>query len=162
VQPGSAKGAPRPAGPHNDAPVDVDADRIECRTAPTASSSPATSSPAGRADAERGARDARLYRPAASRSSASTRGGVTVRSPSETARGQLAIYDLRKPAHHLAERRHADARRFAVSGGRLVLDLNSGRASWTAAALRAQAPAGTRTQGGRVSGHLHRAKRTDR
>jgi len=55
-------------------------------------------------------------------------GGVTMRSPSETAQGQYAIYDLNRRLITLVggvTLTRGDSR---VSGGRLVLDLESGRA----------------------------------
>ena len=79
-------------------------------------------------------------------------GGVTVRSPSETARGRFAIYDI-------------DARLITVigdvtlvrgdsnvNGERLVIDLASGRAVMDGGA-GATAP-GTTTSGGRVTGRF--------
>jgi lipopolysaccharide export system protein LptA len=55
-------------------------------------------------------------------------GGVFLRSPSETARGQYAIYDIDRRLITLVggvTLTRGDSR---VSGGRLVLDLESGRA----------------------------------
>jgi lipopolysaccharide export system protein LptA len=79
-------------------------------------------------------------------------GGVTVRSPSETARGQFAIYDLRSKLITLlggVTLTRGDSR---VQGGRLVLDLNSGRAIMDGGPAR-PGPAGTTTTtGGRVTG----------
>jgi lipopolysaccharide export system protein LptA len=84
-------------------------------------------------------------------------GGVLLRSPSETARSRFAIYDLdqrlvtmiggvtltRGPSH--------------VQGGRLVLDLDSGRAVMDGGT--AGAP-GTATTGGRVTGRFTVPRRT--
>ena len=78
-------------------------------------------------------------------------GGVTLRSPSETARSQFAIYDLdrrlvtmiggvtltRGPSH--------------VAGARLVLDLDSGRAVMDGGTAGAPGTAGS---GGRVTGRF--------
>ena len=70
-------------------------------------------------------------------------GGVTVRSPSETARGQYAMITL--VGGVVLTRGESQVR-----GGRLVLDLDSGRAVMDGGA---RAPAGTSTDtGGRVTG----------
>jgi lipopolysaccharide export system protein LptA len=79
-------------------------------------------------------------------------GGVTVRSPSETARGQFAIYDLRSKLITLlggVTLTRGDSR---VQGGRLVLDLNSGRAIMDGGGPAQPGPAGTTSTGGRVTG----------
>ena len=55
-------------------------------------------------------------------------GGVTVKSPSETARGQYAIYDTRERLITLignVSLLQGDSR---INGGRLVINLDSGRA----------------------------------
>lgn len=79
-------------------------------------------------------------------------GGVTVRSPSETARGKFAVYDLRNRLITLVgdvTLLRGDSR---VQGGRLVLDLSSGRAVMDGGAARS-GPAGTASSGGgRVTG----------
>ena len=74
-------------------------------------------------------------------------GGVTVSSPSETARGEFAIYDFDSRLITLiggVSLIRSDSR---VSGGRLVIDLASGRAVMDGAG-----PSGVRTEGGRVTG----------
>ncbi|HEV2746669.1 MAG TPA: LptA/OstA family protein [Allosphingosinicella sp.] len=75
-------------------------------------------------------------------------GGVTLRSPSETARGQFAVYDLNDRIITLVggvTLTRGDSR---VQGGRLVLDLNSGRA-----VMDGGGPAGTaQSDSGRVTG----------
>ena len=77
-------------------------------------------------------------------------GGVTVRSPSETARGQYAIYDLNDRLITLVGGVVLTRGESQVRGGRLVLDLDSGRAVMDGGA---RAPAGTSTDtGGRVTG----------
>ena len=55
-------------------------------------------------------------------------GGVTVRSPSETARGRFAIYDLERRIITLIGAVTLTRGASHVSGGRLVLDLDTGRA----------------------------------
>jgi lipopolysaccharide export system protein LptA len=82
-------------------------------------------------------------------------GGVTVRSPSETARGQFAIYDLNSRLITMlggVTLTRGDSR---VNGGRLVIDLNSGRAVMDGGAVggTTTAPDGTTTApSGRVTG----------
>lgn len=79
-------------------------------------------------------------------------GGVTVRSPSETARGQFAIYDLRNRLITLigdVSLVRGDSR---VEGGRLVLDLSSGRAVMDGGAARTSAAGTASRPGGRVTG----------
>lgn len=55
-------------------------------------------------------------------------GGVFLRSPSETARGQYAIYDIDRRLITLVGGVTLTRGASHVSGGRLVLDLDSGRA----------------------------------
>lgn len=90
-------------------------------------------------------------------------GGVTIRSPSETARGQFAVYDLRNRLITLlggVTLIRGDSR---VNGGRLVLDLSSGRAVMDGGAAAASGPAGTRApNGGRVTGTFTVPQRNDR
>jgi lipopolysaccharide export system protein LptA len=74
-------------------------------------------------------------------------GGVTVRSPSETARGQFAIYDLNKRIITMIGGVTLTRGASHVSGARLVLDLDSGRA-----VMDGGAAPGTSNQGGRVTG----------
>ncbi|HEY0043662.1 MAG TPA: LptA/OstA family protein [Allosphingosinicella sp.] len=74
-------------------------------------------------------------------------GGVTVKSPSETARGQFAVYDLNQRIITMVggvSLVRGDSR---VNGARLVLDLDSGRA-----VLDGGGPPGTTNSGGRVTG----------
>lgn len=82
-------------------------------------------------------------------------GGVTVKSPSETARSQFAIYDFNRQQITMIGNVAVDRNGSKVSGGRLVLDLNSGRASMDGAA-----PAGTRGGNGRVTGRFTVPNRT--
>lgn len=90
-------------------------------------------------------------------------GGVTVKSPSETARGQFAIYDLRNRLITLlggVTLIRGDSR---VNGGRLVLDLNSGRAVMDGGGPRAAGPAGTTAApSGRVTGTFTVPQRDNR
>ena len=75
-------------------------------------------------------------------------GGVTVRSPSETARGQFAIYDINSRLITMLGGVTLVRGDSHVSGARLVIDLNSGRAVMDGGA----GPRGVTTGGGRVSG----------
>ena len=90
-------------------------------------------------------------------------GGVTVRSPSETARGQFAIYDV--PGRLITllggvTLIRGDSR---VNGGRLVLDLDSGRAVMDGGGARAAGPVGTQTTpSGRVTGTFTVPQRNNR
>ena len=74
-------------------------------------------------------------------------GGVTVRSPSETARGNVGIYDLERRIITLIGDVSLVQRDAKVNGGRLTIDLDSGRA-----VMDGGGPPGTSSQGGRVTG----------
>lgn len=78
-------------------------------------------------------------------------GGVTVRSPSETARGRFAVYDLNSRIITLVGGVTLTRGESHVNGARLVLDLNSGRAVMDGGAVGG-APGTTTTKGGRVTG----------
>lgn len=78
-------------------------------------------------------------------------GGVTLTSPSETARSQFAIYDLDQRLVTMiggVSLRRGDSN---IQGGRLVLDLESGRAVMDGGTDGAP---GTRESGGRVTGRF--------
>jgi len=77
-------------------------------------------------------------------------GGVTMRSPGETARGQYAIYDLDRRLITLIGNVTLTRGQSNVNGGRLVIDLASGRAVMDGSA--SGAPPGVAGQGGRVTG----------
>jgi lipopolysaccharide export system protein LptA len=75
-------------------------------------------------------------------------GGVTVRSPSETARGDFGVYDLNRRLITLignVQLQRGDSR---IAGARLTIDMNSGRA------VVDGGPAGVGESGGRVTGHF--------
>jgi len=74
-------------------------------------------------------------------------GGVTVRSPSETASGNVGIYDLDRRIITLIGDVSLVQRDAKVNGGRLTIDLDSGRA-----VMDGGGPPGTTSQGGRVTG----------
>ena len=72
-------------------------------------------------------------------------GGVLLRSPSETARSQFAIYDLDRRLVTMIGAVTLTRGQSHVQGGRLVLDLDSGRAVLDG---------GTQDSGGRVTGRF--------
>lgn len=78
-------------------------------------------------------------------------GGVLLRSPSETARSQFAIYDLDRRLVTMIGAVTLNRGQNHVQGGRLVLDLDTGRAVMDGGG--AGAP-GTATTGGRVTGRF--------
>lgn len=82
-------------------------------------------------------------------------GGVVVRSPSETARGNFGIYDLDKKLITLVGAVQLNRGGSRVMGSRLVIDLESGRA-----VIDGGAP-GVGQSGGRVTGHFTVPKRTN-
>ena len=75
-------------------------------------------------------------------------GGVTVRSPSETAKGDFGIYDLDRKLITLIGNVQLNRDQNQVFGQRLVIDLDSGRA------VIDGGPAGVNQSGGRVTGHF--------
>ena len=75
-------------------------------------------------------------------------GGVVVRSPSETARGDFGIYDLDRKLITLIGNVELNRQNDRVSGARLVIDLDSGRA------VIDGGPPGINQSGGRVTGHF--------
>lgn len=75
-------------------------------------------------------------------------GGVVVRSPSETARGDFGIYDLDRKLITLIGNVQLSRQNDRVSGARLVIDLDSGRA------VVDGGPPGVNQSGGRVTGHF--------
>jgi lipopolysaccharide export system protein LptA len=75
-------------------------------------------------------------------------GGVTVRSPSETARGSFGIYDLDRKLITLVGNVVLQREGSQINGQRLTIDLDSGRA------VIDGGPAGVGQSGGRVTGHF--------
>lgn len=76
-------------------------------------------------------------------------GGVTVRSATETARGSFAIYDLNRRIITMLGAVTLTQGANVVRGGRLVIDLNSGRS-----VVDGSAVGGVTSGGGRVSGRF--------
>jgi len=75
-------------------------------------------------------------------------GGVRLRTPTETARSQFAIYDVPRRLVTMIGSVNLDQGSNHVQGGRLVLDLDTHRAVVDGGA------AGSQSQGGRVTGHF--------
>ena len=75
-------------------------------------------------------------------------GGVVVKSPSETARGDFGIYDLDRKLITLIGNVQLTREQNQINGARLVIDLESGRA------VVDGGPPGVNQTGGRVSGHF--------
>jgi lipopolysaccharide export system protein LptA len=73
---------------------------------------------------------------------------VTVRSPSETARGDFGIYDLDRKLITLIGNVQLSRGGSQIAGSRLVIDLDSGRA------VIDGGPAGVGQSGGRVTGRF--------
>ena len=80
-------------------------------------------------------------------------GGVTVRSPSETATGQFAIYDLNKRLITMIGGVTLIRGQSRVNGGRLVIDLTTGRATVDGSGVGGAGGA-TSSGGGRVTGRF--------
>jgi len=75
-------------------------------------------------------------------------GGVTVKSPTETAKGDFGIYDLDRKLITLIGNVQLNQEQNQVNGSRLVIDLDSGRA------VVDGGPPGVNSSGGRVTGHF--------
>ena len=90
-------------------------------------------------------------------------GGVFLRSPSETARGQYAIYDINRRLITLVGGVTLTRGASHVSGGRLVLDLDTGRAVMDGGgpAPADGAPGTTTAPTGRVTGTFTVPRRGD-
>jgi len=82
-------------------------------------------------------------------------GGVVVKSPSETARGDFGVYDLDRKLITLVGNVQLNRGESQILGSRLMIDLNSGRA------VIDGGPAGVAQSGGRVKGHFTVPKRGD-
>jgi lipopolysaccharide export system protein LptA len=154
IQPVFGQGAGSALKGHNtDAPVDVAADRIEVQDrADRAIFSGNVEVRQGELQlsasrltvAYANARGIEIQRLEAS-------GGVTLRSPSETARSQFAIYDLDRRIVTMIGAVTLNRGESRVNGGRLVIDLDSGRAVMDG---------GTGASGGRVTGRFTVPRRT--
>ena len=87
-------------------------------------------------------------------------GGVTVRSPSETARGEFATYDLNRRLITMIGGVTLNQGANVLRGGRLVIDLNSGR-SIIDGRSSGSAPGVVGGTGGRVTGRFSVPQRTN-
>lgn len=83
-------------------------------------------------------------------------GGVTVVSPSERAKGNFGIYDLNRKLITLIGGVTLTRGTNVVNGARLVIDMNSGRATVDGNAVAGGTSA---VNGGRVTGHFTVPKR---
>ena len=83
--------------------------------------------------------------------------GVTVTSPSETARGEFAVYDLEEGLITMVGNVRLERGGSFLSGGRLVIDLDTGRAVMDGGLRGVNQPGG-----GRVTGRFTVPRRTSR
>ena len=83
-------------------------------------------------------------------------GGVTVVSPSEIAKGDFAVYDLDQGLITMVGNVRLERGGSFLSGGRLTIDLDTGRAVMDGGGLR-----GVNQGGGRVSGRFTVPKRNN-
>lgn len=141
-------------GHNSDAPVDVSADRIEVQERAdraifagnvhvrqaglTLETARLTVAYTGGSQTSGGVQIRRL----------DAAGGVVVRSPSETAKGDFGIYDLDRKLITLIGAVQLNRGNNQVNGSRLVIDLDSGRA------VIDGGPPGVNQSGGRVTGHF--------
>jgi len=130
VAPALGQGASGLKGHDSNAPVDVGADRIEVQDRANraifsgnvqARQGNMTLNSARLTVVYANGRDVQIQRLEAS-------GGVTLRTPTETARSQYAIYDLGRGLVTMIGAVNLDQGSNHVQGGRLVLDLDTHRA----------------------------------
>ncbi|SFS03224.1 LptA/OstA family protein [Sphingomonas jatrophae] len=88
-------------------------------------------------------------------------GGVVVQSPSETATGNIAIYDLNRRLITMLGNVVLTRGANQVKGGRLVMDLNSGRATVDGSAVAGGGTGVSSGRGGRVTGRFTVAPRSN-
>lgn len=89
-------------------------------------------------------------------------GGVTVARPDQTARSQYAVYDLNRRVITMVGGVTLRQGANNVSGGRLSIDLDTGRATIDGSGVRGGTTPdqpGVQTQGGRVTGRFSVPKR---
>lgn len=87
-------------------------------------------------------------------------GGVTVTRPQQTARSQYAVYDLNRRVITMLGAVSLLQGGNTVNGGRLTINLDTGRAVIDGSAVGSgTAPDGTTTRGGRVTGTFSVPKR---
>jgi lipopolysaccharide export system protein LptA len=92
-------------------------------------------------------------------------GGVTVTRPDQSASGQYAVYDVNKRIITMVGGVTLKQGANVVSGGRLVINLDTGRAtidgSGVGGATGATGATGTQSRGGRVTGRFSVPKRAN-
>lgn len=81
-------------------------------------------------------------------------GGVTVTRPDQSARSQYAVYDLNRRVITMVGGVTLRQGANTVSGGRLSIDLDTGRATIDGSGVRGSTTPGTQSQGGRVTGRF--------
>lgn len=88
-------------------------------------------------------------------------GGVTVTRPDQSARSQYAVYDLNRRVITMLGGVTLKQGTNVVSGGRLAIDLDTGRATIDGSGVRGSASdaGGTQSSGGRVTGRFSVPKR---
>jgi lipopolysaccharide export system protein LptA len=86
-------------------------------------------------------------------------GGVTVARPEQTARSQYAVYDLNRRVITMVGGVTLRQGANTVSGGRLSIDLDTGRATIDGSGVGGSAAPGVQGQGGRVTGRFSVPKR---
>jgi lipopolysaccharide export system protein LptA len=79
-------------------------------------------------------------------------GGVTVRRPDQTARASYAIYDLNRRVITMLGAVSLTQGANTVNGGRLTINLDSGRAVIDGSSVGSSGAGATTTRGGRVTG----------
>lgn len=140
-------------GHNTNAPVDVEADRIEVQDRADRAIF------AGNVKVTQGELDLQAQRLTVAYDRAAgdglqiqrldATGGVVIRSPSETARGQYAVYDLNRRQITMIGGVTLNQGANTVRGGRLVIDLDTGRA-----VVDGSAVGGAGGSGGRVTGRF--------
>ena len=81
-------------------------------------------------------------------------GGVVVRNADQTARGNVAIYDVNRRLITMVGGVTLKQGPNTINGGRLVMDLNSGRSVIDGSAIGGQSSGVQGTTGGRVTGRF--------
>jgi len=81
-------------------------------------------------------------------------GGVVVRNADQTARGSVAIYDVNRRLITMVGGVSLQQGPNTINGGRLVMDLASGRSVIDGSAIGGKASGVTGTTGGRVTGRF--------
>ncbi|MEP9358605.1 LptA/OstA family protein [Sphingomonas sp. KR3-1] len=92
-------------------------------------------------------------------------GGVTVTRPDQSATGQYAVYDVNKRIITMVGSVTLKQAGNVVSGGRLIINLDTGRATIDGSGVGGSAtpgvPGGVQSRGGRVTGRFNVPQRKD-